>query len=173
MQRLHWRLRFDPSLTGARTIMSLRRQLTYGATGLAILAAISCGGRSKTPPSPVLDAYLRLQTALAEDAIDRVPADAVALSREAEHLGAAGERIHTAAAKLQAASDIKTMRTTFADVSDAVIAYVRTSHADRGSDLHVVFCPMVEKSWVQQGTAVRNPYFGKGMPECGQVRSGF
>ena len=120
----------------------------------------------------MLEAYLRLQTTLAEDAMDRVPADAAALGKEAEHLGAAGERIHAVAIQLQGASDSKAMRAGFGDVSDAVIAYVRTSNSPAGSAIRLVYCPMVEKSWVQRGTAVRNPYFGKEMLECGEVKGG-
>lgn len=30
---------------------------------------------------------------------------------------------------------------------------------------------MAKASWLQTGTTVMNPYFGKAMPHCGQLKS--
>jgi hypothetical protein len=29
---------------------------------------------------------------------------------------------------------------------------------------------MAQKPWLQQGTAINNPYYGKSMPTCGSFR---
>jgi hypothetical protein len=36
----------------------------------------------------------------------------------------------------------------------------------------VAYCPMARKYWLQRGTAIRNPYYGKSMLECGRINAG-
>ena len=33
--------------------------------------------------------------------------------------------------------------------------------------LKVAYCPMVQKSWVQEDGAIRNPFYGSAMLSCG------
>src|SRR5438093_10365032 len=38
------------------------------------------------------------------------------------------------------------------------------------SDYHIAHCPMLNKDWVQTSTAIANPYGGKGMISCGEIK---
>ena len=38
------------------------------------------------------------------------------------------------------------------------------------SGYHVAHCPMLNKDWVQTSTAIVNPYGGKGMISCGEIK---
>ena len=42
--------------------------------------------------------------------------------------------------------------------------------AGTAPDLFVLHCPMAEADWLQLDRTVRNPYYGKSMLECGEVR---
>ena len=37
--------------------------------------------------------------------------------------------------------------------------------------VHVAFCPMVQKPWLQAGTTLQNPYYGSSMLTCGSFRN--
>jgi hypothetical protein len=52
---------------------------------------------------------------------------------------------------------------------EAARARRRRADAEMSSDLSVVACPMAQKYWVQHGHAVRNPYYGRAMVDCGRV----
>ncbi len=38
------------------------------------------------------------------------------------------------------------------------------------SGYHISHCPMLNKDWVQTSTAIANPYGGKGMISCGEIK---
>ena len=60
------------------------------------------------------------------------------------------------------ASDLKTARQAFADLSKTAEAKVAGQ-----PDWHVFYCPMAKKDWVQHTTSIANPYEGKEMLTCG------
>ena len=108
--------------------------------------------------------YLHIQLALANDSLDRVADAARTIAEEAAKMGGAAQAIGTAAQAVGAASDITTARAAFGPLSDALIAYGE----DVGfGDLKVAYCPMASKSWVQEAGALRNPFYGSAMLDCG------
>jgi Protein of unknown function (DUF3347) len=143
------------------------------ATTLALVLALptlAAPARAADPIDGVLAPYFRIQAQLADDKADTVKADAEALATNAAALGTAGEALSAAARDLSAASGIAAVRDAFGKVSDALIAYADGASAAVGADTARVYCPMIRKSWLQQGDAVRNPYFGKGMLGCGTIK---
>jgi len=121
------------------------------------------------PIGSIVDAYLRIQQALVADRIDTIAADGRAIVAAAAQLGAVADPIRAAAAPFEAANDLTSARVTFGRLSDRMIAIVRSSNAGADPDLSVAFCPMAQKYWLQAGNAIRNPYYGKAMVECGRV----
>jgi hypothetical protein len=116
----------------------------------------------------VLDPYLKVHAALAQDKIDK--ADASAIVTEAAKLGDDGKAIASAARELEAAADIKTARKAFGDLSEALIAYDGKHKGSVPADLKLAYCPMQDRSWYQKGDTVANPFYGKEMPTCGQFK---
>ncbi|HPK49670.1 MAG TPA: efflux RND transporter periplasmic adaptor subunit, partial [Opitutaceae bacterium] len=72
---------------------------------------------------------------------------------------------------LNDADTLDAARQNFAPWSTAVADLVRPHAAHLG--WHVIQCPMVpgrkESRWLQREKAVRNPFFGSAMPDCGEV----
>jgi hypothetical protein len=136
---------------------------------LALLAP-AAPARAGDPIVGVLAPYFRIQAQLADDKADAIAADADALAVGAAALGDPGEPLAAAARDLSAAPGLAAAREAFGKVSDALIAYADEAHAAVGADTARVYCPMIKKSWLQQGDAVRNPYFGKGMLGCGTIK---
>ena len=121
-------------------------------------------------PKPLLDAYLQVQSDLAADELDNVPAQATAIETAATSLGKDAAALAAAAKKLQAAKDISVARSAFGEVSEALIAYAEKTNTELGPDVRVAYCPMVNKPWLQKDKEIKNPYYGKSMLTCGSFK---
>jgi hypothetical protein len=139
---------------------------------LLLFAAVLCvtsTAASADVASGLVQPYLRIQTALADDALETVKGDAALIEAEAATLGDAGQAMKTAAGQLAAASNLNAARAAFGRLSEALMKYADGQHAALGADLNVAYCPMVKKSWLQKGSAIVNPYGGKQMRSCGEI----
>ncbi len=126
----------------------------------------------------LLQAYLAVQAAMADDRHDaalwqvlRRAATAVSAAPEAELQPLAA----ALAEPLQQATepDLVAARVTFKLVSAAAerLFELARPHVRGGQRiLYVQHCPMAEADWLQTAPAVRNPYYGSSMLECGSVR---
>ena len=150
---------------------------------LSAVVAAGCSEKTfpKAPPAgsemsrAIIDPYLKIQTALADDSTDDVRANAGNIATAATALGAPAMKIDTAAVSLAGAAsaatpDIKDVRDKFGTLSVAIDTYMTGLHLAAPEGVKVAVCPMVEKPWLQAGTAIANPYYGKEMPTCGNFR---
>jgi Cu(I)/Ag(I) efflux system membrane fusion protein len=131
-----------------------------------------------TPAESLTTAYLNAQAKLAGDdlkgsrsALGAVRAAAQQPSLEIKE--DVRKKLVSSAAQGAAASDIKAVRAAFADLSDAMLAWLGSQPSPVKDSLAVVQCPMARDGkgahWLQTGDKVRNPYFGSEMLECGTV----
>jgi hypothetical protein len=118
----------------------------------------------------VLDPYLKIQVALAGDSMDGVKANAGSIATAATALGAPAMKIDTTAVQLASAEEIADARDKFGALSDAIDTYMTGLHLTAPEGVKTAFCPMVRKPWLQQGTDIHNPYFGRNMLTCGSLR---
>ncbi len=144
-----------------------RRSLIAVAFIAALAIVAGAQAASADVPGPILDAYLRIQTALAADKTDGVSQDATVIAKAAGALGAPGEKLATIANAMAGAADIKAARIVFGDLSDAVISM---AGASAGKDVRRAYCPMVKKFWLQKGELIANPYYGSMMLRCGEFK---
>ena len=150
----------------------------------AVASASACAPAPQTGKTPasgsamshaIIDPYLKIQSALADDKVDGIRAEAGHLVTAATALGAPAMKIDTAALQLAAAAeaappDIKDVRDKFGALSEAIDAYMTGLHLAPPEGVRVAICPMVNKPWLQEGSMLANPYYGKGMPTCGSFR---
>ena len=118
----------------------------------------------------VIDPYLKIQTALADDSMDGVRAGAGDIATAAAALGAPATKIDTAAVQLASATELEDARTKFGVLSEAIDTYMTGLHLVPPKGVKVAFCPMVLKPWLQADAAIANPYYGKDMLTCGSFR---
>jgi len=146
---------------------------------LLALTAVACTPApqtSSTPatgskmPSSVVDPYLKIQTALAQDRIDDVRANAGDVAKAATALGAPAMKIDTAAVQLASAAELQDARNKFGALSDAIVTYMDGLHLAPPDGVRKAYCPMVNKPWLQQGDTLANPYYGSSMLTCGEFR---
>ena len=148
----------------------------------AVLAA-GCSEKAfpKAPPAgsemsrAIIDPYLKIQAALADDRTEGIHSNAGGIVTAATALGAPAMKIDTAAIQLAAASeaeppDIKDVREKFGMLSEAIDVYMTGLHLAAPEGVKVAVCPMVNKPWLQEGSALANPYYGKEMLTCGSFR---
>ena len=156
----------------------LNRLLCSWAIPLLVIAS-ACAPAPQTSNTPaagstlsasIVDPYLRIQEALADDKMDGVKENAGQVATASASLGAPAAKIDTAAVQLASASGLEDARTKFATLSEAVDHYMTGLHLKAPEGVRVAFCPMVQKPWLQKGEAIENPYYGKEMLTCGTLR---
>jgi|SoiMetStandDraft_2_1073263.scaffolds.fasta_scaffold196314_2 membrane fusion protein, copper/silver efflux system len=118
----------------------------------------------------IVDPYLKIQTALAQDRMDDVKANAGNIATAASSLGAPAVKIDTAAVQLASATELADARSKFGALSDAVVAYMDNQHLKAPDGVRKAYCPMAQKPWLQRGDTLENPYYGQSMPTCGEFK---
>jgi Cu(I)/Ag(I) efflux system membrane fusion protein len=136
--------------------------LSLALTGTATAAAGSL--------SPVVDPYLRVQTSLANDAVEGIGELAKQIAAAAGALGAAAKPLADAARQLESAKKIEEARAAFGRLSDALLEYSQKTGTPLGEGVRVAYCPMAPGSWAQKGDTIANPYYGASMLTCGSFK---
>jgi hypothetical protein len=170
--------------TGLRASAFARSALRRGKHGLGLIVLLTIGAAAcapapltdKTPKAgaemsrAVLDPYLKIQAALADDSMEGVKANAGNVATAATALGAPAMKIDTTAIQLASAVEIEDARNKFGALSEAIDTYMTGLKLKAPEGLKVAVCPMVQKPWLQAEADIRNPYFGKEMLTCGSFR---
>lgn len=155
------------------------RSCFRGCSILLMVAAAACAPAPQTSNTPaagatmsaaVLDPYLKIQEALADDSMEGVKQNAGQIATASSALGAPAMKIDTAALQLASAVEIDDARTKFATLSEAIDNYMTGLQLKAPEGVRVAVCPMVQKPWLQKGEAIANPYYGKEMLTCGTLR---
>jgi hypothetical protein len=140
------------------------------ACGRTSQSSSSAGAAGSQLPSSIVDPYLKIQTALAQDRMDDVKANAGNIATAATSLGAPAVKIDTAAVQLASATELSDARDKFGALSDAVVAYMDHQHLSAPDGVRKAYCPMAQKPWLQRGDTLENPYYGESMPTCGEFK---
>ncbi len=135
--------------------------------------------------APIVEAYLDMSEALADDAPDRARAAAAAIGAAVEAVqmdDAAHEawsplahHLTTHAQQGVDAQSIEQLRAALEPLSAQVSALLRQFGNPLETPVRLAHCPMAFDNrgaeWLQRGEAVRNAYFGEMMLSCGEIRS--
>ena len=112
----------------------------------------------------LVDRYVPISEALAADDLAKAKSAAKALVEQADADGM------TPAAKagraIAEANDLEAARTGLKALTSEIEPL-----AQGASGYTVMHCPMADADWIQAGTKVRNPYYGKMMPTCGSPKT--
>jgi hypothetical protein len=123
--------------------------LTAFWVGLA--SAISAASSLSEADKQFLGAYEKAGVALAADDLSGAKAAATELGQEG--------------ADLAKSSSLKEARAAFEKLSDKA-----KQLAAGQPGYYVVRCPMLKKDWVQTTEKIANPYSGKEMATCGEIK---
>jgi Cu(I)/Ag(I) efflux system membrane fusion protein len=125
--------------------------ITFIAVCIALTAGLVQAGPLSDADKQFLARYEKVRSALAAD-------DLGAAKTTAGDLGEEG-------APLAKSSSLKDARAAFEKLSDKA-----KQLAAGQPGFYVVHCPMLQKDWVQTSEKIANPYYGKEMPACGEIK---
>jgi hypothetical protein len=141
-------------------------------------------GAENAPIDTVFENYFAIQSSLANDSIEGIPARAQALAKAIEKLQAASANasgdendksmntlmadIKASAESLAGKKNIDPARKEFGTLSEKLVDYQRRYGKTQAGDVRIFVCDMVKKPWLQNNDEIRNPYFGSAMLKCGR-----
>ena len=136
------------------------------------MAAFSADDPLMEPVKSVLDNYLAIQKELSKDSIKGVDQHAAAISKavKGDDMKMLSPDVAAQADTLAKAKDIKAAREAFKPLSASLVKYLADNKAGKGT-YHEAYCPMAKASWLQTEKEVRNPYYGKSMLDCGELKN--
>jgi hypothetical protein len=142
---------------------------TGAVSGGASVGATGSATGSQLPAS-IVDPYLKIQAALAQDRMDEVRTNAGEIASAATRLGEPATKMNSAAAQLASAGVIADAREKFGTLTDGVVTYMESQQVRAPEGVRKAYCPMARKSWLQKGDTLANPYYGSSMPTCGEFK---
>ncbi len=124
------------------------------------------------PVQSVFDNYIKIQGTLAQDSIEGISATSTAIARavRSDSMKMLSPKIAEQADALAQAKDLESARAAFKALSESLIGYLKTQKVPAGS-YYVAYCPMAKASWLQTDKTIVNPYMGKSMIHCGQIKT--
>ena len=139
---------------------------------VATFAADTKNDALMEPVKSVLDNYLAIQKELTKDSIKGVDQHAAAISKavKGDDMKMLPPDVAAEADTLAKAKDIKAAREAFKPLSTSLVKYLADNKAGKGT-YHEAYCPMAKASWLQTEKEVRNPYYGKEMLDCGELKN--
>jgi hypothetical protein len=131
--------------------LRITKLFTLAAICVALSSAIAGAATLSDKDKQFLTGYEKAHVALAADDLNGAKA-------AADDLGSEG-------AELSKSSSLKEARTAFERLS------AKAKQLAAGQPGYYVYhCPMLKKDWVQTSTTTANPYAGKDMVGCGEIR---
>lgn len=74
------------------------------------------------------------------------------------------------AREIASSKELEKQRTAFAELSASFWLVVKES--DTGTrNIYYDYCPMKESYWISEEVAIKNPYYGASMLNCGTVKA--
>lgn len=131
--------------------MNKLKMMAALALSLAFIHLSAAAANLTEQDKKFLSAYEKAHVALTTDNLDGAKA-------AAPELGDAG-------ADLGKSTSLKEARIAFEKLSEKA-----GQLAAGQAGYHVVHCPMLKKDWVQTSTTIANPYAGKAMLTCGEIK---
>jgi hypothetical protein len=137
-----------------------------------------------TPPSalaPILTAYYQVKDALVAGNAAAVATAAgemlkqingvdrkVLSSKDQQVFAALQDKLAFDARHMSESKDISHQREHFTSLSTNLFTLARKTRLS-GQPVYEAYCPMKKAYWLSADSAIRNPYFGSSMIDCGKV----
>ena len=79
------------------------------------------------------------------------------------------DKLTSDAKNISQSKDLAKQRIYFASLSDNIYSLAKETKLS-AQPIYRDYCPMKKKYWLSSESAIKNPYFGKAMPTCGEVK---
>jgi len=120
--------------------------------------------------------YIAIKSALASDDADKTSKAATEFIKTASAIDVKQvsegnlNMLRKDATAISEARSINKQRETFMNLSDNMIALAKEFRVSE-NPVYIQYCPMAEGSWLSNESKIVNPYYGKSMLSCGNVKS--
>lgn len=144
---------------------------------IAFVLCVSTVSAQNKLVNGVLTAYFTLKNDLVADnastakthatelaaAIKAVPADKIPAEQQV-----AWKKVQLSTTRIGEAKDIDAQRDYFAILSENMIVVTKALKFN-AEPVYQQYCPMKKVNWLSEAAAIKNPFYGKTMPTCGQT----
>ncbi len=154
----------------------MKKYIITAVFSLFSILSISAQSKKDAQVSKLYQNYIAIKSALASDDADKTSKAASEFIRTASAIDykkvSEGNLniLRKDATAISEARSITTQRETFMNLSDNMIALAKEYKLSE-SPVYVQYCPMADGSWLSDESKIANPYYGKSMLTCGNVKS--
>jgi hypothetical protein len=143
----------------------------HGAQALAASQSSPSKSVFMQPVQSVFDGYIGIQGTLAQDSLEGVSQTAAEMAKaiRGDSMKMLSPKVAEQAEALAQAKSLEAARGAYKALSDSLINYMKTQKLPPGT-YYEAYCPMAKASWLQTDKTVINPYMGKAMVHCGQLK---
>jgi hypothetical protein len=136
----------------------------------AVLLLSATSAYAAELPAALVQPLLKAHELLSTDEFKGVADAAKGIETAAAALGKDAEAMVAGAKKMGAAKTLAEARAAYGSLSVALEAYAAKTKSTLPADLHMAYCPMEDKPWLQKGQVIKNPYYGSSMIDCGSIK---
>lgn len=153
----------------------MKKYIITAAFFLFSIISISAQSKKDAQVSKLYQNYIAIKSALASDDADKTSKAATEFIRTASavdyKLISEGNltTLKKDATVISDARNIAAQRETFFNLSDNMIALTKEFKLSE-KPVYVQYCPMADGSWLSDEKQIANPYYGKSMLTCGNVK---
>jgi RND family efflux transporter MFP subunit len=147
-------------------------------SGQSVAPAVATPDKYSNEVNTIVEQYLEMGRLLADDKVAALlplrtasqAAESLAAMAGAGEVGTLAQSVASEVGLMNHA-DLASQREKFKVLSEYVIKLVDAAPPSRkvAESLYVLHCPMYPGDWLQADKAVRNPFYGKSMLECGAI----
>ncbi|WP_294239356.1 DUF3347 domain-containing protein [uncultured Chryseobacterium sp.] len=154
----------------------MKKYIITAVFSLFSILSISAQSKKDAQVSKLYQNYIAIKSALASDNADITSKAATEFIKTASAIDykkvSEGNLniLRKDATAISEARSITTQRETFMNLSDNMIALAKEYKLSE-SPVYVQYCPMADGSWLSDESKIANPYYGKSMLTCGNVKS--
>ena len=154
----------------------MKKYIITAAFSLLSIIAVSAQSKKDAQVSKLYQNYVAIKSALASDDADKTSKAATEFIKTASavdyKLISEGNltTLKKDATAISEARNISTQRETFMNLSDNMITLTKEFKLSE-KPIYIQYCPMADGSWLSDEKQIANPYYGKSMLTCGNVKS--
>ena len=154
----------------------MKKHIITALFSLFAIISVSAQLKSDAQVTKLYQNYITIKDALASDNADKTSQAATEFIKTASAIDykilSEGNvsTLKKDATVISDARNIASQRETFFNLSDNMIALTKEFKLSE-KPVYVQYCPMADGSWLSDEKQIANPYYGKSMLTCGNVKS--
>ncbi|KQM49921.1 DUF3347 domain-containing protein [Chryseobacterium sp. Leaf201] len=154
----------------------MKKYIITAAFSLFSVISVVAQSKKDAQVSKLYQNYIAIKSALASDDADKTSKAATEFIKTASAVDykiiSEGNltTLKKEATLISDARNIAAQRETFFNLSDHMIALTKEFKLSE-KPVYIQYCPMADGSWLSSEKQIANPYYGKSMLTCGNVKS--